>query len=402
MTIGIYFTAKKSRGGVYQYSLNILDGFKSNQTDKFIILNFSPDLPLADYNFSNWEIINFLEDKPGRNYFSFLEKINHKYAAALSYKIKSFFINKKLLMMVKTNRIDLIFFPGTINYALTKRIPFVAAIHDIQHRLNSRFPELADKWIFKKRELAYKTITKKAYKVLVDSIIGQEDIVKAYGAPADRIVVLPYLPPAYFKNNCSGEQKLKLKERYHLPNKFLFYPAQFWPHKNHKNLIEALKILKDKKLLANLILVGAKKEEWGEFNKILDLISRYNLQNQVSYLGYVSNEEINLLYQLATALIMPTYLGPTNIPVVEAWQTGCPVLYSDIRGCREQAGGAALLFNPDRPSDIAEKIETLWQDEKLQKILIEKGQSRLMNWTQEDFNQALNQIINNFKNAYEK
>jgi len=155
-------------------------------------------------------------------------------------------------------------------------------------------------------------------------------------------------------------------------------------------------------LLANLILVGAKKEEWGEFNKILDLISRYNLQNQVSYLGYVSNEEINLLYQLATALIMPTYLGPTNIPVVEAWQTGCPVLYSDIRGCREQAGGAALLFNPDRPSDIAEKIETLWQDEKLQKILIEKGQSRLMNWTQEDFNQALNQIINNFKNAYEK
>jgi len=105
---------------------------------------------------------------------------------------------------------------------------------------------------------------------------------------------------------------------------------------------------------------------------------------------------------LATALIMPTYLGPTNIPVVEAWQTGCPILYSDIRGCREQAGDAALLFNPDRPSDIAEKIETLWQDEKLQKILIEKGQSRLMNWTQEDFNQALNQIINNFKNAYEK
>lgn len=401
MIIGIYFTAQKSRGGVYQYSLNLLAGLTSNQTDKFVILNFSPDLQFKEYELSNWKIIDFFGEKKTA-VFWLMDKFNNKFIAAANFKIKEFFTNKKLLRLIGSNRIELIFFPGTINYAITKKFPFVAAIHDIQHRLNSRFPELADEWVYKKRELAYMTISQKAYKILADSPVGREDIVSAYCTPPEKIAVLPYLPPAYFNKNYSEDEKFKLKEKFKLPDKFLFYPAQFWPHKNHKNLIEALKILRDKNLIVNLVLVGEKKEEWGEFNRIINLIKQYHLSSQVLYLGYVTNEEINLLYQLATALIMPTYLGPTNIPVVEAWQMGCPVLYSDIRGCREQAGEAALLFDPNSPEDMAEKIKMLWQDTNLRQALIKKGRARPMNWTAADFAGELNKIINNFKSEYGK
>ncbi len=197
--------------------------------------------------------------------------------------------------------------------------------------------------------------------------------------------------------NISLLRAKRILKKYNLPARFIFYPAQFWPHKNHQNLIKALAILKKRNIIIPLVLIGAKKEEWGEFDRVMSLIKKEGLEKQVYYPGYVNNKEVGALYKLALAMIMPTFLPTSNYPVIEAWQADCPVLYSNIRGCRDQAGDAALLFNPGNPEDIANKIKTIWKNKDLRNKLIRKGKERLNKWTTKDFNKKVAQIISDFE-----
>ena len=82
---------------------------------------------------------------------------------------------------------------------------------------------------------------------------------------------------------------------------------------------------------------------------------------------------------------MPTFFGPTNIPVLEAWAFGCPVLTSDIRGVREQVGDAALLADPTSVEAIADGIHRLWTDRELGHTLSNLGRRRLAAYTPEDY-----------------
>jgi glycosyltransferase involved in cell wall biosynthesis len=94
---------------------------------------------------------------------------------------------------------------------------------------------------------------------------------------------------------------------------------------------------------------------------------------------------------------MPTFLGPTNIPVLEAWAYSCPVLTSDIRNIREQAGNAAVLVDPRSVEAIADGIYQLWTDESLRSILAEAGRRRLAAYTPGDYRRELMAILEEAK-----
>ena len=117
------------------------------------------------------------------------------------------------------------------------------------------------------------------------------------------------------------------------------------------------------------------------------------LNHQVYMLGYVPDEEISALYAGATALVMPTFFGPTNIPFLEAWAMECPVLTSRIRGIVEQVGDAALTVDPRSVEEIAEGIRRLWTDENLRRALIARGRAKLQSFTPHDFRHRLKAIL---------
>jgi glycosyltransferase involved in cell wall biosynthesis len=94
---------------------------------------------------------------------------------------------------------------------------------------------------------------------------------------------------------------------------------------------------------------------------------------------------------------MPTFFGPTNIPVLEAWAFACPVLTSDIRGIREQVADAAVLVDPRSVESIAEGIYRLWTDEKLRLTVTEAGRRRLSSYTPDDFRNRLIEILDEAK-----
>jgi len=133
------------------------------------------------------------------------------------------------------------------------------------------------------------------------------------------------------------------------------------------------------------------------FRSVQEAMRRLGLEERVLSLGYVPDGDMSALYAGAVALIMPTFFGPTNIPVLEAWSFGCPVLTSDIRGIREQVGDAAVLVDPRSVESIADGIRRLWTDEGLRAALAERGRRRLQSYTPADFRARLADILDEAK-----
>jgi glycosyltransferase involved in cell wall biosynthesis len=133
------------------------------------------------------------------------------------------------------------------------------------------------------------------------------------------------------------------------------------------------------------------------FHEVMGLSHRLGVERQIHHLDYVPNEDMSGLYAGATALIMPTFFGPTNIPVLEAWGFGCPVMTSNIRGIRQQAGDAALLVDPRSVEAIAEGVHKLLTDEGLRRVLADRGRQRLAMYTPDDYRHLLTGILEEAK-----
>jgi glycosyltransferase involved in cell wall biosynthesis len=178
--------------------------------------------------------------------------------------------------------------------------------------------------------------------------------------------------------------------KYNLFEKFIFYPAQFWEHKNHENLIRALLILKNRGCVINAVFVGAPKNN---YKKVVQLVDQLSLNSQIRMLGYVSDNEMRSLYQKSIMLVYPTQIGPSNIPPLEAIYLGVPMAVSGIYEMPDQLGAAALYFNPNDPQDIAEKINILWNDKDLRKRLISNCKRKVEEFGMDIFLNNLNKII---------
>ena len=178
--------------------------------------------------------------------------------------------------------------------------------------------------------------------------------------------MLPFVPPPYLDRPSDTDVagvavSLGLGERY------LLFPAQFWPHKNHRRVVEAVADLHRSGHDVSVVLTGSATGEIRSqvLRELRDLIDANRIARLVRILGYVDDATMACLYAGATGVLLPTFFGPTNIPVIEAWAMGVPVLSSDIRGIREQCGEAALLVDPTSVEAIAEGIRSLWFDETM-------------------------------------
>lgn len=117
------------------------------------------------------------------------------------------------------------------------------------------------------------------------------------------------------------------------------------------------------------------------------------LEDHITILGFVNDGNMIYLYRHATAMIMPSYFGPTNIPPLEAMALGCPVAISNKYAMPEQVGQAGLLFNPDSPEEIAECIRRIWIDGELRERMIAEGYRRVQRWTEQDFKNRISKVV---------
>ena len=165
---------------------------------------------------------------------------------------------------------------------------------------------------------------------------------------------------------------------FELPEKFLLSVGSIEPRKNLLGLLHAYERLpQNLKAEYKLVLVGFK----GWQNKEIMEIMEKNSKN-IIYLGFISDEELAKVYNLATAFVFPSFYEGFGLPIIEAFACGTPVVSSDRSSLPEVGGDAVLYCNPDDTQDIAQKIQTLLEDTHLQEMLRKKGlqRAKLFSW----------------------
>jgi glycosyltransferase involved in cell wall biosynthesis len=231
--------------------------------------------------------------------------------------------------------------------------------------------------------------------IVAESKTGRDDLLECYGhygLTEDRIAIVPYTIPPHLRVDARDEELQRVRAKYPLPDRYLFYPAYFFQHKNHARLIEALGLIQLRTgERIPLVLSGAygDTESTRTYREVMRTAERVGVTAQLHYLGFVPDEDMTGLYAGAAALVMPSFFGPTNVPLIEAWAMGCPVVTSDIRGIRQMCADAALLVAPGSVDDLANAMESVWNDGALAADLRTRGLRRA-----EDFSPA------RFRDAY--
>jgi len=209
-------------------------------------------------------------------------------------------------------KVDIVFFVGIYDRAIElKKIPFIATIWDLGHRDLSVLPEMSSNREFELREWAINNIAIKAMAIVVDSEVTKAKLKTYYGIEDSKIYSLPFAPNV-------GEELL-LGER----ESFALYPAHYWSHKNHIVLFKAIaQLLSENKKPRQLKLTG---QDRGNLKYLIEKTNELGISKYIEFLGFIPQSELHALYQRAAIVVMPSLLGPTNLPPLESLLRGCSV-----------------------------------------------------------------------------
>ena len=161
--------------------------------------------------------------------------------------------------------------------------------------------------------------------------------------------------------------KFRLKEQ-----RYFVYPANFWRHKNHEMLLTAFTMARADKLPPDIKLVCTGSPD-ARMTEVTDAAKGLGLTDSVIFPGFLADIEFAALLRASAGVVFPSLYEGFGMPVIEAMAAGSPVACSNCASLPEIAGDAALLFDPRKPTSIAEAMVRLATDEELRADLIAKG-----------------------------
>jgi len=267
------------------------------------------------------------------------------------------------------NNLD-VFFSPTHYLPLFSVVPSVVSIFDLSYL---KYPEL-----FKKKDLYQLKIwgrysIKRAKAVITISESSKNAIIEEYKLASDKVhVVYPGIKELI---NNREINMTDLQKKYGIKKNFILFVGTIQPRKNIARMVEAISQIPE----LELIVVG--KKGW-QYEGILDSPRKFGVENRVKFLEFVPDEELSELYKNAICFVLPSLYEGFGLPILEAMKYGCPVVTSNTSSLPEAGGDAALYFDPEDSSDIAEKIKKLLSDDKFREDMIEKGykQAKKFSW----------------------
>lgn len=391
MRVGVFYRSHaQDSGGEYTFRAELFQSllaYAGESSHTFVIFVWSQDIHFQQQPFKNVEFV-YLH----RNILRVLLFIIYDLTFNLlhftwlklrfssgKFRVKSDH-ERFVLKTLEQHRIDLLWQlgPGTP----TTEVPYITTVWDLQHRLQSFFPEVSAAGQWDARESGYSRALRKASHVIVGTEVGKSEIEQFYHLPSERIRVIPF-PTPQFATACEANDTAGIARKYRREAGYLFYPANFWPHKNHVCLLYALRLLReDYGVDLDLVLVGSDK---GNLRYVLNLVSKLKLSDHVHHLGFVSQQDLVSLYRNAFALVFPSFFGPDNLPPLEAFSLGCPVVAANVAGAEEQLGDAAVLFRPTDWQQLAAEIREIHDNPDRREDLIRRGRQRGSRFTWRDY-----------------
>ena len=282
--------------------------------------------------------------------------------------------------------------------------PYAYTLHDLQElHFPEHFSALQRIW----RHQIHSRLLARAGRVICESGYVKSDIVASFGISEKRIAVIAAPPQRQFLTLQGDEQLRAVRGRLGLPERFLMYPAHYWPHKNHLRLLEAFRLVVNEEPDLKLVLTGqtqpipaqSKKRHKSatkrndDYQTVVNAVDRLRLNEQVVHLGFIDRGDLQAIYQLATALVMPSLHESVSIPIYEAFWSGTPVVASNILAMPEQVGDAGLLFDPTSVASMSDAILRVIRDPAAARQRAQRGRERMLAMTPERYAEQLQGLL---------
>lgn len=203
-------------------------------------------------------------------------------------------------------------------------------------------------------------IAKNADCVLVPSPVVKDDFSKIFPQYKDKAKAwhpLSVISPDFYNGDVLGVLKA-----YNLPEKFIYFPSQFWKHKNHELVFKAVKFLKDQGLRITIVCSGNTYEyrDFNYFARLWQKVSTWDLKEEIIYLGLLPHEDVLTLMRQSIAVLNPSLFEGWAVTVDEARTIGKQLILSDIAVHRQHELKKVLFFDPCNYKDLADKLSQLW------------------------------------------
>lgn len=252
--------------------------------------------------------------------------------------------------LIGQSDIDFVYFLSpNWNIERVLNLPVVSTVWDLGHRDLPEFPEFRGReWLA--RERMFREHLPRCFHIFTDSDFTGVRLSKIYGVEDEKWSSLPF--SALFGNS---KVPRELASRPLVSGPFIYYPARFWPHKNHLVLLQALERLTTSWPELRLVLTGARSDDYG----LTEMIRASSVSDRVVDLGFVSDSTVDELTLGALAVVMPSLLGPTNLPPVQALQFSTPALVSDAHHFDERVAKHLTIIPSHDASAWAKEILAL-------------------------------------------
>jgi glycosyltransferase involved in cell wall biosynthesis len=363
--LGVVVLATPESGGTYQYSLSMLEALVHAREYQITLYAdpTNPDLVRLGY-----PIRRFVETR--------VWQLAYLAADALGLNLGDPFADEDILIA-----------PVFSLALLQTKKPFAYTLHDLQeHRYPENFSWSQRSW----RHSVNARLLRKASRIVCESRYVKSDIVRIFKVADEKIVVIAAPPLRQTAAEPSAAELEVVRTRLGLSNRFVFYPAQFWPHKNHLRLIDAFRQVLVQEPDLELVLTGKQRDEYAA---VMRAIKEAGLEGNIQHLGHIDQADLQAIYHLAAALVMPSLFESVSIPIYEAFQAGTPVAASGILAIPEQVGDAGLLFDPQSTTSIKEAILKLVSDPEAAQLLGTRGRARMLAMTPERYGAQLQNLL---------
>ncbi|AWH72884.1 hypothetical protein DCS32_01520 [Dokdonia sp. Dokd-P16] len=331
-------------GGTY-YILNLIHALQTlEEKDK-------PEITIFTDNQERFEELKHITKYSYLKFENFNLRLNRFQTFSNRVSKKIFKRNIFNTSNLKNATVDVLY-PSPLNINFFHKIKHIAWIPDFQE---IHLPDLFSSEEIKNRYKSHQNVARNADYVVFSSEDAQKDFKNLFPKATCHTFVLkfavthPSIEQLSFKN---------IQYRYKLDRPYFFSPNQFWTHKNHIVIIEALKIAIEKR--PELLIVFSGKEfdnrTSGHVEKLKNLVASYKLENNVCFLGFIPREDQLLILRNAIAIIQPSLFEGWSTVVEDTKAQGNSLILSDIDVHREQVKNNVTFFNPEQADELAEII----------------------------------------------
>lgn len=250
------------------------------------------------------------------------------------------------------HEIDVVF-ESNIYIGWRTKFSVVHWIPDFQHR---HLPHMFSKLSWLKREIGFQIITKSSRSIMLSSNDAKQDCIKFYNVDTERIHVVPF---AVESPHIDMAYSIDCLKKYNIKQDFFYLPNQFWRHKNHSIVVDALEdICKNSEREILIISSGSSKDTRTSsyFFEIKKSIKEKELTSNFKLLGIIPYRDVIHLMYASCAVINPSFFEGWSTTVEEAKSLGKQLIVSNLNVHKEQLGKEASFFSPSSSVELVEKI----------------------------------------------